>query len=206
MTATEDERSRRAEVFTKIWASNTWGSEESRSGPGSGQARTTIFRAALETFLERVQPPLLYDAPCGDYQWMRLVRLPAGTRYLGADIVPPLIEEVRGRFATCGVNFVLSDIVSDPPPAADVWLCREALFHLTLAEGVAVVEHWRRSRIRWFLATTTPTVENNMEVATGGWRKLNLEIGPFDLGSPQIRLPDAAPADPAKIVGAWRLG
>jgi hypothetical protein len=122
---------------------------------------------------------------------------------LGADIVEPLIERANVDFARPGVAFIRRDIVCEPPPSAEAWLCREALFHLTLAEGASVVEQWRKSGIKWFLATTTPTVQQNTEVETGGWRKLNLELAPFHLGPPHVRLPDAAPADPDKIVGGW---
>ncbi|NEX94363.1 class I SAM-dependent methyltransferase [Caulobacter sp. 17J65-9] len=202
----EDEAgARREAVFTEIWRDNGWGGAESRSGPGSGVARTEPFRAALEAFLARVRPRLVYDAPCGDWCWMRHVRLPEGAAYLGADIVSPMIAELNARDARPGVAFTTADVVAaDPPAEADVWLCRESLFHLTLADAVRVVERWRASKIEWFLATTTPTVGLNAEMTTGGWRRLNLALAPFPLGPPLEVLPDAAPADPAKVVGVWR--
>jgi hypothetical protein len=195
----------RANVFTDIWARNGWQGTESRSGPGSGVARTAEFRAAFELFLERERPRTLFDAPCGDFVWMRHVHLPAGTAYVGADIVAPMIIANTKAYAREGVSFAVADIVDvTPPETADVWLCRESLFHLPLADAQRVIAQWRASSVRWFLATTTPTIMQNTDIAVGGWRPLNLELAPFSLGAPLERIPDGSPADPSKIVGAWR--
>ncbi len=199
-----EDRLRRAEVFARIWRDNLWLGDESRSGPGSGVARTAGFRAALEAWLDEARPGVLYDAPCGDFHWMRLVRLPPGCRYIGADIVPEMIESLRAEFGGPSRDFVVADIVEDAPPAADAWLCRESLFHLPLADAQKVIAQWRRSGVEWFLATTTSGVTRNAEIAAGDWRLLNLEAAPFDLGPPVARIPDAAAADPHKVVGVWR--
>jgi hypothetical protein len=197
------DRESRAEAFARIWRDNVWGDPESRSGAGSRVARTERFRAALTAFVHEVRPRVLYDAPCGDFNWMSLVKLPPGTAYVGADIVPELIASLRERYETPERTFRVADIVEDDPPPADVWLCRESLFHLPLADVQRVIEHWRRSGIRYFLATTTTAVEHNTDIAAGWWRPLNLTAPPFDLGTPSLRLEDAAPADPLKYVGVW---
>lgn len=194
----------RSEVFERIWRENVWGSPQSRSGAGSEIARTAELRRSLQALLEQLRPGLIYDAPCGDFNWMRLVGLPEGARYLGADIVRPMIDELQGLFGDDRRTFVVSDIVEQAPPAADIWICRESLFHLTLDEGLRVIEHWRRSDIPWFIATTTPTVVENHDIETGDWRPLNLQASPFSLGPTADWLPDRAPADPAKALGVWR--
>ncbi|MGD9981696.1 MAG: class I SAM-dependent methyltransferase [Hyphomonadaceae bacterium] len=199
-----DDTARRAAIFTDIWRQHIWGGAESRSGPGSGVARTAPLRAALEALLEREQPQVFYDAPCGDFLWMSHVRLPARTLYIGSDIVAPLIADNEARYGAPGRTFHVADIVAEPPPAADVWLCRESLFHMPFADAQRVIAHWRGSAIPIFLATTTPTIICNHDIDTGDWRPLNLEIAPFDLGPPSEYLPDAAPADPAKRIGVWR--
>ncbi|MBL8545676.1 MAG: hypothetical protein JNL81_04385 [Hyphomonadaceae bacterium] len=193
----------RGAIFTEIWRKHIWPGE-SRSGPGSGVARTAPLRAALEAFLEREQPQLFYDAPCGDFLWMQHVKLPARTHYLGADIVAPMIKDLQRRYTTPARAFGVTDIVAAPPPACDIWLCRESLFHLTLTDAQAVIAHWRTSTIPIFLATTSPTVTENHDIATGAWRPLNLERAPFNLGPPSETLPDGAPADPHKCIGVWR--
>lgn len=193
----------RSAIFTEIWRKHMWPGE-SRSGPGSGIARTAPLRASLEAFLEREQQELFYDAPCGDFLWMQHVKLPERTHYLGADIVAPMIEELQSKHTTPTHTFRVADIVTDAPPACDIWLCRESLFHLTLTDALAVIAHWRASDIPLFLATTSPTVTHNQDIATGGWRPLNLELAPFNLGPPSEMFPDGAPADPHKCIGVWR--
>ena len=47
-------------------------------------------------------------------------------------------------------------------------------------------------------------VADNTEIVAGDWSLLNLEAAPFDFGPPLARLPDAAAADPDKVVGVWR--
>ena len=193
----------RSAIFTEIWRKHIWPGE-SRSGPGSGVARTAPLRAALEAFLERERPQIFYDAPCGDFLWMQHVTLPERTHYVGADIVVPMINELQERYASPNRTFRVADIVADAPPVCDMWLCRESLFHLTLTDAQTVIAHWRASDIPMFLATTSPTVMHNQDVATGGWRPLNLERAPFNLGAPFEMLPDGAPADPHKCIGVWR--
>jgi hypothetical protein len=191
-------------IFSHIWRNNIWQSAESRSGPGSSVARTTGFRAALESFLQSINARSLYDAPCGDFVWMQHVKLPPGARYIGADVVPDMIADLQRTHANAERQFIVADIVLDPPPLVDVWLCRECLFHLPLAGGVAAINQWRASQVPYFLATTTPAVTENVDIAPGGWRRLNMEIAPFNLGPADAYLPDAAPADPEKAVGIWR--
>lgn len=193
----------RQALFERIWSENMWGSAESRSGAGSELARTRDFRAGLERFLARVGARSLYDAPCGDFNWMRSVSLPSGCEYQGADIVPPLVQSLQREYGREGRRFDVRDIVEVPPPDADIWLCRESLFHLSFEDASRVIDHWRASKVRYFLATTTPTLRVNRDIDTGGWRRVNLAIEPFNLGPPDEQLPDAAPKDPDKVVGVW---
>jgi hypothetical protein len=194
----------RSAVFEDIWTRNLWGSEESRSGLGSEVVRTASFRSAFEAFLVEVGAGRLYDAPCGDFNWMRHVALPQGLAYVGADIVAPMIASLQAQYGGPDRAFLVADIVTDPPPQADVWLCRESLFHLGLAEIRAVIVQWRASGIPYFLATTTPTVTQNADIQAGGWRPLNMALADFDLGAPWAAIPDGSPRDPAKVVGVWR--
>jgi hypothetical protein len=193
----------RSAIFEAIWAENLWGSAESRSGPGSEIERTAPFRAALADFLVRVGARSLYDAPCGDYHWMRHVALPEGLAYIGADIVAPMIDALQRDHGGDGRRFVVADIVTDPPPVVDVWLCRESLFHLSLDEARRVIAHWRASPIAYLLATSTPTVTRNGDIRAGEWRPLNMELDDFDLGPPIARIPDGSPRDVHKVIGVW---
>lgn len=65
-------------TFTSIYRNNGWGSLESRSGAGSTLASTANIRRELPGLVERLNIRTLLDAPCGDFNWMKEVALPAG--------------------------------------------------------------------------------------------------------------------------------
>jgi hypothetical protein len=82
--------------FEKIFRTNLWGAEDSRSGLGSELDATGDLRAALPAFLERHQAESLLDIPCGDFNWMSTLGLQLP--YTGADIVAAIVEANERRF------------------------------------------------------------------------------------------------------------
>lgn len=193
-------------VFEAIYDKNWWQSAESRSGPGSELAYTSEFRALLEDWLARHAHEVgtLLDAPCGDFNWMRHVRLPQGMRYIGGDIVRKIVHDNQLTYGTAIRSFLDLDIVTDPLPNADAWLCRDVLFHLPLDMCRAVVERFRASKATYLLSTTFPDAKNDRDIKVGWFREINLEIAPFNLGPP-LELFRDDPSEPAtRFVGVWR--
>ena len=76
----------RPDVFEHIFRENSWGSAESVSGPGSEIARTAEYRRALLSWLERERIESMFDAPCGDLNWLPEVLALHPMRYIGGDI------------------------------------------------------------------------------------------------------------------------
>src|SRR5215467_8744490 len=97
--------SRTEKIFTRIYARNSWGDAESRSGTGSNIARTELLRARLTRLLKDLGVRSILDLPCGDFNWMRLTELP-GIEYIGGDVVSPLIEQNNSLYARPGRKFV----------------------------------------------------------------------------------------------------
>jgi len=187
-------------IFTKIYQTDWWGSPESKSGTGSHLSRTETFRRELGAWLRENHVGSMLDAPCGDYNWIRHLELQAGFRYIGGDIVREMIEANRRRFPD--VAFAQLDIVSDPLPAVDAWLCRDALIHFPNTAARAVLERFAGSDIRYLLATTFPSVKENRDIAFGQYRPVNLLLAPFGLPAPRHVLHDDE--DPAgRVVGVW---
>jgi len=58
-----------AGIFLAIYQANLWGSQESRSGPGSTLARAADFLPDLVALLRTLNTRVLLDAPCGDFTW-----------------------------------------------------------------------------------------------------------------------------------------
>jgi len=171
------------DLFENIMSLNRWSGEESRSGPGSTLAYTLNLRAQLERFIEAFAVRSFFDAPCGDFHWMKEVRFPVGATYLGGDVAPSLIAANAGRYADASRQFLEFNIVSDPFPDADVWFCRDCLFHLPNADIFGALRNFARSQTRLLMMTThlNTTGFKNVDIEAGEFRLLDFHSAPFNL-------------------------
>jgi SAM-dependent methyltransferase len=196
------------DAFSHIYSSNLWGGDESRSGLGSAADATRVLRAALPEVLRAVGATSLLDAPCGDFSWLSHVDL-GEVRYIGADIVPALVERNTELFADDRRRFVHLDLTVDPLPAADVVLCRDCLVHLSFANITRALANIGRSGAGYLLTTTFTGHEVNLDIEDGDWRILNLERPPFSLPAPMaLILEECAEGEGAyadKALGLWRI-
>jgi hypothetical protein len=170
-------------VFTKFYHKNFWGGESSASGTGSDAEQTRVVAARLPELLQRLEVACLLDIPCGDFHWMSRVEL-GRVRYLGADIVRPIIEGNRKRYGRPGREFLHLNLISDILPEADLVFCRDCLVHLSYADIDRALKNVVRSGARYFATTTFPSRKENRDIQTGDWRVLNLEAPPFCLPKP----------------------
>jgi hypothetical protein len=193
-----------AAAFSKIYADNIWGSSESASGWGSTLAYTAPLRKDLSSLLASMSVRSFLDAPCGDFHWMSHVGLPEGTLYIGGDIVPDLIAGLRKTHAhrSC-YDFRVIDIVKGPIPAADLWLCRDVLFHLPIADGLAVLRNFADSEVPFLLTTTYDFVKKNFDTRPGGFRYINLREPPFGLAKPRLKIADFIAPAPPRYLALW---
>jgi hypothetical protein len=192
---------RRARVFSRIFESNEWLSGESVSGPGSTLEYTENIRKELPAILRNLQIKTMLDAPCGDYNWAR--HLDRGSiHYIGADIVPALIKR-NNRFANKTTSFRVLDIVRQPLPEVDLWLCRDCLFHLPNAEISRALLNFKKSKIKYLLTTSHSELVPVKDINIGGFRLLNLEMPPFRFPKPRISINDAIVGYPPRILGLW---
>lgn len=194
------------QVFERIYYENRWGMEESRSGAGSTLASTAHLRAALPRLVERLGARSFFDAPCGDFNWMRHCEL--GVPYIGADIVPELIEKVRAAHTRAGGElpprtFMHLDITKDPFPEADIFFCRDCMLHLSFDHIHAVLDNFRRSACRWMVASTYRDLRMNWDHFTGGVRMINLCLPPFGLPEPLEYIEDRGEAEFHRCLGVW---
>ena len=196
----------RARRFSEIYKSGTWfrnSPEAPSSGPGSSLASTTTMRKDLPDLLDRLEAKSLLDVGCGDFTWMAQTAI--RQQYEGVDIVESVIAENRARHASPGIKFTLLDICHSTPPYADVALCREILFHLSSRDALRAFRNLRRARIPYLLATTDPQLVANIDIMTGDFHEVNLEIRPYRLGAPIFAIPDAEGPNPRRFLGVWRL-
>lgn len=190
-------------VFSRIYQRNEWNGTETRSGPGSGSSATALLTTALLELVRWLGVTSVLDAACGEGYWQ-----PDLPGYLGLDIAPEAIDVARATHPER--EYRVADVTMGCP-RADLVLCRDAIQHLHLREGAAVLEAIRRSGSTWLLASTY-VGSRNAAVATGGYFEPNLEAAPYGLPPAQLLLHDgydyAQPGvlrDPRKMLGLWRL-
>jgi hypothetical protein len=193
---------RRRRVFSQIMKDNVWESDESVSGPGSTMAYTENIRQKIPQLLKELEIKSMLDAPCGDYNWARHLSR-KGVKYIGADIVSELIKK-NSQHANESTSFRVLDIVADPLPAVDLWMCRDCLFHLPSADIRKVFANFKKSNVKYILTTSHFQATSNSDVGTGGFRLLNLELPPFSWPKPMLAIDDWITGYPPRILGLWR--
>ena len=197
----------RKAVFYLIYRRNSWGSRESASGLGSEVIITAAVRRDIATVIKEINTRSLLDAPCGDFNWMKEVDVNLED-YVGVDIVSEIIVENQCRFGTPNRCFVTLDIVSDPVPKADLILCLNCFIHLSFKDISSAIRNFRKSGSRdtsFLLTTTYPTIRHNRDIPTGDYRRINLQLLPFNFPEPIKLISGAHPIDAEKSLGLWSL-
>jgi hypothetical protein len=173
------------QIFSTIYRRNHWGNNGSVSGRGSDLTQTATIRRELAKLTAELGIKIMLDAPCGDYYWMKEVSMNL-SNYIGADIVPEMIESNQRKFGNSKVSFRVLDIMKDDLPRVDLILCRDCLVHLPLPAGASIIRNFARSGSRYLLTTTYPGLlkKNEELLITGNWRPLDLQLPPFSLPRP----------------------
>lgn len=170
------------DVFSAIHRRNLWGSAESTSGPGSTLARAADFVPAVVDLLRTLKTSVLLDAPCGEFTWASTLA-DAVDRYIGVDIVGEVVARNQLIAAGPARSFVRLDLASDALPQSDLILCRDCLVHFAFDDIRRALRNFQQSGARYLL-TTTFIEHDNADIATGGWRPLNLQREPFSFPTP----------------------
>lgn len=192
--------------FTLIYERNAWGSIESASGIGSTLEFTESIRSLLPVLLKRFQIKSIFDAPCGDFNWMRQLDL-KGIEYVGADIVSPLIVELQKKYSAPSVTFKHLDLTKEPFPKSDLVLNRDCLFHLSFSDILAVLNNFVISDSKYFLSTSHDNEVNfsNLDIRSGDFRPIDLFASPFNFPTDFLfEIPEPGDGNiPARKIYLW---
>ncbi len=195
-------------VFSEIYENKIWLSGESASGFGSDLDHTAAVRKALPVLLKQIGARTMIDAPCGDFNWMKEVKLELD-RYIGIDIVPALISRNQQQYGDSGREFRALNIASDPLPAADVIFCRDCLVHLPNADITKAIINFKKSGSVYLLTTTFTAPRKNRDVFTSEWRPLNLESPPWNFPKPLMIIDEENTRSGGRyrdnVLALWRL-
>jgi hypothetical protein len=174
-------------VFTTIYKSNLWGSDESRSGGGSHVNTTKTIRKMLPVLWKQYNIKTFLDVPCGDYNWMKEVEK-ENIVYIGGDIVNELIEQNNRKYRTEHITFKVIDITQDVLPMVDMIFCKDCLQHLSYENIFKALKNFKYSRSKYLLTTSYPLTLSNWDIYNGDYRPLNLRIKPFNLPAPIAKI------------------
>ncbi len=191
------------ELFTDYYLKNRWQNPESRSGIGSTLKYTENLREELPRLLRDLGIKSMLDAPCGDFNWFRHIALGEDVFYIGADIVAPLIVRNNELYGAPRRKFIVLTILREPLRDADFWMCRDCLFHFSFADVGTALNQLRKSTIRYFLTTTFSSCRENLNIPTGDYRPINLQLPPFNLPPPRLEIADGPDGDSSRTLALW---
>ena len=193
-------------IFTRIYQTNSWGSPESVSGPGSEICVTQRMQHELSALIRRFKINSIADAPCGDLNWMKHVNI-GDCRYIGFDIVQDLIERNKKIFGDTR-EFKHANLIENIIDQVDLIICRDMLAHLTDEQIFKVLRNFKKSGSKYILMTTNLLSQENCTIDhAGDWRKLNLELPPFNFPRPLALIEEDVPFnwEQGKHLALWFL-
>lgn len=199
--------------FSKIYAGQFWQDDkyqgvetrtgkgiDSVSGSGSSSWYTPIYVEELRRFLSGPAREIvgtdgdirIFDAPCGDMQWIEPIAFAPGIRYSGGDIVPDLMAALQRKYAGRDVDLLVFDITADTFVEADIWHVRDCHIHLSFDNIVRSLENFAASTVPYVLMTTYPTEDGftNKDIFDGNFRRLDFRKAPFGFDAPILALRD----------------
>ncbi len=171
------------EAFTAIYNTNHWNCAESISGGGSTLKATNTLRIELPKLLKKLGVRTLLDAPCGDFNWMKDTDLGIDA-YIGADIVPAMVESNQQLYSSPTRAFMQLDLTKDELPKVDAIFCRECIQHLSMKHVYDLLRNCKQSGATYLLVTTHTKHKVNRDCDTGGSRRVNLELAPYNSPKP----------------------
>jgi hypothetical protein len=186
------------------------------SGPGSSLRSTASLRKMLSEFLYSHNIKTFLDAPCGDWLWMQTINL-TGLQYFGGDITNVTVQVNQRCFGSDNIHFHWFDLTCMIPPAVDLILVRDVLFHLPEDRVHTVLKNINQSGAK-YLATTTFSSGDNGNFIVGaaypetrskrvgndqiGFQRLNLYAHPFNFPPPLMKVDESVAG---RQVGIWKL-
>lgn len=192
------------EIFTNIYADNSWGGDTGTfcSGSGSRSEVASPYCEAVKKFVSDYKILSVLDVGCGDFSVGKQLQM-EGVKYIGVDIVGSLIERNRKLFGSDSIEFQCLNAIDDQLPPADLVLVRQVLQHLS-NEQIAKILNKLRS-YRYVMVTEHYPAPNvkivpNTDKPHGGDTRIPdnsavyLDQPPFNIQNLRIILEVLAPA------------
>lgn len=196
------------DIFTHIYKNNKWGDKYSFSGSGSNLNQTKIILENLPRIINKYEIKSILDLPCGDFYWMKEYNF-QDLKYIGADIVPELINKNISKFSQSNINFKIIDLINNELPYSDLLFCRDCLVHFSFEDIIKALINVKKTKFKYFMTTNFVRRESNVNIVTGSWRTLNLCKGPFNFPKPtEIIFENCTESDNQfldKVLSMWEV-
>ena len=170
--------------FSIIHKNNYWDNSETVSGPGSTIKNTIILRKELKKIIKKYKIKSIFDAPCGDCNWIKDIISDSSIRYTGADIVSDVIKKNKKKFNNKKITFKQLDLTKEKLPKADLFICRDFVFHLSFKDTHKFLKNLKKSKSKYLLISNHAKKKNyvkyNKDINSGDFRKINIFQSPFN--------------------------
>lgn len=139
-------------IFGDVYAKNAWGGATGTlySGSGSRGRPAEGYVSLVADFIGKHNIRRVLDLGCGDFFIGRQIA-DACAHYIGVDVVPSVIEQLRAKHGSSRIEFQCLDITHDLLPAADVCLIRQVLQHLSNKQIAAILR--RLNQFKYVIIT-----------------------------------------------------
>jgi SAM-dependent methyltransferase len=170
-------------VFSQIYERGKWGRDglgNAISGPGSTLPQGKPFIDYIQTFLSAYEIDSVVDLGCGD--WVLARNIDWGSlHYLGIDVVRRIVRNNQAKYGTSRINFIQLDGANASLPAADLFICKDVLQHLPLAQIFHILNESKKFKYSIFVNDVQESETVNQEIASGEYRPVDLTKSPFNL-------------------------
>ncbi|RYG98900.1 MAG: class I SAM-dependent methyltransferase [Alphaproteobacteria bacterium] len=190
-----------ASRFARIHETNYWANGESLSGEGSTMEATQHVREALEDFIREKQIPSMLDVPCGDFNWMRHVKM--DIPYIGGDIVEAIALRNQANYGNERRKFQMIDLTKSKLPQCGLVFTRDCLNHLSIPDIQRAIANIKSSGADYIGVTQFPAQTVNKSQESGfTYRELNFRLAPFNWSEP-VAIHDEK-LHPGKHIAFWK--
>lgn len=133
------------DVFSAIYANNSWGGTAGQfcSGSGSAGPVADVYCDTVTSFINTHEIKSVVDIGCGDFRIGSQIAV-AVESYTGIDVVPDLVAFNNKTYGHGGVKFLCLDATVGPLPAADLCLVRQVFQHLSNQQILSALSNMRK--------------------------------------------------------------
>ena len=185
MIPTHSDNDMTKNIFTQIYDCNSWGSQETRSGPGSCLTETINIREKLLQLINDFKIVSVVDCGCGDLNWMSKIADNIST-YLGFDIVDELISSNKTKYPNLDLR--VADMLKTDLMKCDLLIVRDVLTHYSKNDVKKALNNIKRNNPEYVLITNNIDQSINPDITTGKWSPIALQISPYNFPPPLAQI------------------